>query len=173
MKRLTLALIGCLALPAALADSVYKTRDADGTIRYSDRPPAGAVLLDVIPLPAPRSEEEQAAQREAAEQRRQHRLETTERLREDRLAREAARTPPPPAPPAAPPPVVIVERNVRATPWLVPWSPLHPHHRPPYNRPPHHRPPAQRPEAPEREAPQQRRGVDERQFHVPLRRIDP
>lgn len=73
---------------AATGATVYKSVDADGTVRYSDKPPQGndpvekIHLPDRVPVTLPDTES-LLAQMAA----------TTERLKADRLEREAARQP--------------------------------------------------------------------------------
>ncbi|MAT50979.1 MAG: hypothetical protein CMK32_07335 [Porticoccaceae bacterium] len=89
--------LSCTLLPFALlaffasseAATVYKSVDADGNIAYSDRPPANYQQVEVIDIP-----EAPPATVPSSEELIKSLSNTTERLRADRLAREAERTPP-------------------------------------------------------------------------------
>lgn len=170
MKTLLLPIFcGLLAAPL-FADTIYKTRDERGVVRYSDQPPSSVIHVEILTIPRTTVQGgDQSAREDAARQRLQQTIETAERLREDRLAREAVRAGPSYEEPAREPlpQLVIIEREQRGHGWLVPYSPLHPKHRPPY-KPPYRpsKPPVSEPEPP-------RRGVDERRFHIPLRRLEP
>jgi glutaredoxin len=54
-RRLVALLLAATVLPALGADTVYKVTDPDGTVRYSDQPPAGraaATTLEFRHLPS-------------------------------------------------------------------------------------------------------------------------
>ncbi len=86
------ALLG-IAAPA-YAITVYKSVDANGKVTFSDQPPVAGTRAETIEIEdhtAPDSVETDARLRAMRE--------TTDRLRDDRLARERQRNPPQPAPP--------------------------------------------------------------------------
>lgn len=47
-KRLVVLLLAAAAIPAIGADTVYKVVDPDGTVRYSDQPPASGAATNTL-----------------------------------------------------------------------------------------------------------------------------
>lgn len=78
---------------------IYKSVDAQGKVSYGDAPLPQAVAVEEIRL-APATDIDSTA---LSKQRIEQLAATTERLRDDRLNREAQRTPPAPQVPVAPP----------------------------------------------------------------------
>ncbi len=93
LARLTSGvLVLCLA-GAVAAGEAYRYRNADGTLVYSDTLPEGVTEYEVIDMPDT-PERDTVSVQERIEQM----AATTERLRDDRLAREEARRAPEPRP---------------------------------------------------------------------------
>lgn len=136
---LSIALAG--AFPAQGA-TVYRTVDAGGKVSFSDTPPPPGSATEVIEM----RDTHAGPDPEAAERLEQMRA-TTDRLREDRLAREQERAlPPAPAYPGYPEPAQEDSaRRDEAQPWLLPYYPPYrrwhgggdhrPWPRPPYAEP--------------------------------------
>lgn len=91
---LPLLLATALVAGDSLAGTVYKSVDAEGRVRYSDKPPADGQILKTLQLPDRAPATVPAAGDLVAQM-----AATTARLRADRLAREADRAPPPPRDP--------------------------------------------------------------------------
>jgi UDP:flavonoid glycosyltransferase YjiC (YdhE family) len=140
MKTATSALLAALLMmpPAVRAITVYKTVAPDGSVSYSDQPPAEgqrSATLEINEYPTGLS---------ALDMRRlQEMRETTDRMREDRLQRERQRDrerarrddPPYAAAPTAPPPNDRADGERYMLPAYYPRYPRYPHHprwRPPY-----------------------------------------
>ena len=116
----------------AFAITVYKSIDANGKVTFSDQPPVIGTTAETIEI-----EDYTAPERTETEARLQAMRDTTDRLRDDRLAREQQRNPP-----QMPPPYVIYQQapeRIEETPtsYLVPvyrprfpYRPPHPGHRP-------------------------------------------
>ena len=134
-RMLAVALAG--ALPA-LGATVYKTVDADGKVSYSDTPPPQGVAAEVI-----ETRDTYAVPDPDAAERLQQMRETTDRLRDDRLAREQERALPPAPDYPSYPPQDSAQRDDEDH-WLLPYYPPYrrwhgggdrPPPRPPYARP--------------------------------------
>ncbi len=114
---LAIALAG--AVPA-LGATVYRTVDAEGRVSFSDTPPPPGSAAEVIEMRDTRA----GPDPETAERLEQMRA-TTDRLREDRLAREQERALPP-APPYPGYPEQAQEDSARQDEtqrWLLPYYP--------------------------------------------------
>jgi hypothetical protein len=82
---------------------VYKSTDAKGRVTYGDKPTPGAVVVEDMGITAP----DPAISEEERQKRIDNIVETTNRLRDDRLLREKAQAdarPPAPPPPTIPGP---------------------------------------------------------------------
>ncbi len=91
MKRLAPLITLLLIASQAPATTVYKSVDDKGVVRFSDRPPDDtSTLVGTLELPA-----RQPAEIPDSRQLMEDMAATTERLREDRLRREARRAPSP------------------------------------------------------------------------------
>jgi len=86
--KLTLLLLLALA-GAAQGQTVYKSVDANGNIVYSDTPPDETLLLETFTLSQPSKAESDAQQR--SDDQIERMAGVTERLKEDREARERQR----------------------------------------------------------------------------------
>lgn len=134
-------LLGALLLIAepAFAITVYKSIDANGKVSFSDQPPITGTKVETIEI-----EDYTVPDQTETEARLQAMRETTDRLRDDRLARERQRNPP-----QMPPPYIIYQQaperiDDSRTSYLVPiYRPRFPY-RPPH--PGHHPRPPLRPE---------------------------
>ena len=95
--RATAVLLLTLASASAVATTIYRSLDASGTMRFSDKPPEDAASVEVIHLAVPPPVSAPNSQQLIADM-----IATTERLREDRLRRTKERAPKPSRPdPAA------------------------------------------------------------------------
>ena len=136
-RLLAIALAGSLP---ALGATVYKTVDADGKVSFSDTPPPAGSATEVI-----ETRDTYASPDPDAAERLQQMRETTDRLRDDRLAREQERAPPPaPAYPGYPEQEDSAQRDDDEDRWLLPYYPPYRRwhgggHRPP-PRPPYAEP---------------------------------
>lgn len=123
--RAMVTVLMAYALGAAAEVTVYRVVDAEGHVSFSDRPPTGAVAEELKvdadpPAASPEVAERQAAMRELGE-----------KLRQERLAREAGL--------AAAPPSTSVQQHPAERFVEERWLPLYyPAYAP---RPPWHRPP--------------------------------
>lgn len=133
-------LVLCLA-GAVTAGQAYRYRDAEGTLVYSDTLPDGVTDYEIVDMPdAPATDDV------SLQERLEQMAATTERLREDRLAREEARRAREPRPnPDSP------RRETERSPDYRPayGYPYHP--RVPYRHPPPHHKPDTRPPDPARD----------------------
>lgn len=126
-----LCLVCVLCAPVALsATTVYRTVDEQGNTSFSDRPPPGVAAEELQiraadPEPSPEDEARRKAIRENAE-----------KLREDRLKREAGAVPTqgPPAYPGAP--YAPSQGQDEDRDWVPFYYPGYPRPRPPWYRPP-------------------------------------
>lgn len=141
----------------ATGATVFKSVDADGTVRYSDKPPADGGAIEEIDLPdrSPVTVPDTASLVEQM-------AATTKRLQDDRLEREKARQPAPkPQPIYYPQPEQ--KRQYHSQPW--PWG----YDAPPYRQDHRHR------QRPQREPPDLRnerdrnRDAKEGTWYVPQR----
>ncbi|MBK9468917.1 MAG: DUF4124 domain-containing protein [Pseudomonadales bacterium] len=114
-----LAIALAAAVPA-LGATVYRTVDAEGRVSFSDTPPPPGSTAEVIKM----RDTHAGPDPEAAERLQQMR-ETTDRLREDRLAREQERAlPPAPAYPGYPEQAQEERaRHDETQRWLLPYYP--------------------------------------------------
>ncbi|TNE75294.1 MAG: DUF4124 domain-containing protein [Gammaproteobacteria bacterium] len=93
--KTTLALLLALAATDAVAQTVYKSVDANGNIIYSDTPPQDSLLLETLTLQ--RTEEENGADQQSQALIDQM-ANVTDRLKQDREDRTKARQAQQPAP---------------------------------------------------------------------------
>ncbi len=87
MKRATLLLIALASL-SANGQTVYKSVDANGNIVYSDQPVEDTLLIETLNLPSTSSD---ATAQQQSDVRIEQMANVTERLKQDREARESAR----------------------------------------------------------------------------------
>lgn len=96
MNRISLTLLLLIMMSTvAAASTVYKSVQPDGTVRFSDKPPGQDGDVEVIQLPRYAPVSVPDSNKLVADM-----AATADRLREDRLRREAERTPSQPATPA-------------------------------------------------------------------------
>jgi len=150
-----LVLISLTATGAAMAQQVYRFVDESGRVVFSDQPPPSGVDAEEVAVP----ETETAASGAEAGERMERMLSVTDKLQQDRIARETERQAAQAAAVQArePPPVEPAEDDDDGGGWYPVYGPGYgwgpgwpgygpPHHRPP--RPPWHRPPEWSPEMP-------------------------